>query len=341
MTIRVIAGTAKGRQLKLVPGDSTRPIMDRVKESLFNIIGRDIIDSRFLDLFAGTGSVAIEALSRGAESALLLDIEPRAIRTIQENLQQTKLEKRAIVRRQDALAFLRSTPDQAYDFIYIAPPQYHTLWRNALQILDSNPTWVADDGQVIVQIDPTEREEVAMQNFEPFDERRYGNTLLWFFQHREQEAGLAATTDVVTPVHLQQLEGVVAELINEFEITAPPIPVERMLQEQHQQLWHAIDITQISTGFLKVTSPYSPRMSLARFVARMVAASEWGQSRGLYPFSDHSPVFQAFARMILMPGVMLREIGIEARTAELMSAHFAVPEEDAQRRLEDLQIYSP
>lgn len=340
MTIRVIAGSAKGKRLKLVPGDSTRPIMDRVKESLFNIIGRDVIDSTFLDLFAGTGSVAIEALSRGAASAMLLDIDAKAIRTIQENLQQTKLESRAVVRKQDAFALLRSSPEHAFDFVYIAPPQYHAVWRSALQQLDANSKWVAEDGQIIVQIDPTEREQVALQRFEPFDERRYGNTLLWFFQHRNLEAGLA-TSDVITPAYLQQLEGVVAELINEFGITAPPIPVERMLQEQHKQLWNAIDITQISTGFLKVTSPYSPRMSLARFVARMVAASEWGQVRGLYPFSDHSPVFQAFARIILMPGVMMREIGVEARTPELMSEHFQVPEEDAQRRLDDLQVYSP
>lgn len=182
MSIRVIAGTAKGRQLKLVPGDSTRPIMDRVKESLFNIIGRDIYDAVFLDLFAGTGSVGIEALSRGAESALMLDIEPRALRTIQDNLKLTGLTDRATVRKQDAFALLKQAPERAYDFIYIAPPQYKGMWQTALQLIDGNRAWLQPDGEVIVQIDPTENERIALKHLQVSDERRYGNTLLLFYQ---------------------------------------------------------------------------------------------------------------------------------------------------------------
>src|SRR4051794_10105777 len=102
--------------------------MDRVKESLFNIIGRRIYDANFLDLFAGTGSVGIEALSRGARHALLTDLEPRAIRTISENLQLTGFDKRATVRKIDAFTLLKQSADHAYDFIYIAPPQYKGLW---------------------------------------------------------------------------------------------------------------------------------------------------------------------------------------------------------------------
>lgn len=81
MPIRVIAGAAKGRRLKMVPGDTTRPVMDRVKEALFNILGRGIVGSSFLDLFAGTGSVGIEALSRGAGRVVFIDRHPLAIRT--------------------------------------------------------------------------------------------------------------------------------------------------------------------------------------------------------------------------------------------------------------------
>lgn len=184
MSIRVIAGSAKGRQLKLVPGDSTRPIMDRVKESLFNIIGRDIYDAAFLDLFAGTGSVGIEALSRGAGYALLTDLHPLAIKTITENLKLTRLTERADVRKQDALTLLKQPPNRPYDFIYIAPPQYHGMWIAALQALDANPRWLDDDGAAIVQIDPTERETVMLEHLALDDERRYGNTLLMFFHHR-------------------------------------------------------------------------------------------------------------------------------------------------------------
>ncbi len=182
MSIRVIAGTAKGRQLKLVPGDSTRPIMDRVKESLFNIIGRKIYDAAFLDLFAGTGSVGIEALSWGARHALLIDLEPLALKTINDNLKLTKLTGGATVRKQDAFALLKQPPDQAYDFIYVAPPQYKGLWLAALRAIDERPAWLQPDGVVIVQIDPTENEPISPQHLQLDDERRYGNTLLLFFR---------------------------------------------------------------------------------------------------------------------------------------------------------------
>ncbi len=181
MSIRVIAGTAKGRQLKLVPGDTTRPIMDRVKEALFNIIGRRIYDAAFLDLFAGTGSVGIEALSRGARYALLIDLAPLALKTINENLKLTKLTASATVRKQDALALFKQQPDQAYDFIYVAPPQYKGLWQTALQAIDEHPQWLQPDGEVIVQIDPVEHEPIQLQHLQLNDERRYGNTLLLFF----------------------------------------------------------------------------------------------------------------------------------------------------------------
>jgi 16S rRNA (guanine966-N2)-methyltransferase len=100
--IRVISGVAKGRKLKMVPGDSTRPIMDRVKEALFNILGTGVVGCTFLDLFAGTGSVGIEALSRGADRVLLIDKDRMAIRTIRENLALTGLANRAETLRADA-----------------------------------------------------------------------------------------------------------------------------------------------------------------------------------------------------------------------------------------------
>lgn len=181
MPLRVIAGSAKGRRLKLVPGETTRPIMDRVKEALFSILGRDIVFAHVLDLFAGTGSVGIEALSRGADRALLVDLDKKAIKTIYENLAIAGVTDRAVVRHADAFALLRGKPDDAYDFIYIAPPQYKGLWSAALQALDANPAWLTQDTIVIVQIDPEEQTEIVLQHLAPYDERRYGSTLLWFF----------------------------------------------------------------------------------------------------------------------------------------------------------------
>jgi 16S rRNA (guanine966-N2)-methyltransferase len=184
MSLRVIAGSAKGRRLKQVPGEGTRPIMDRAKEALFSILGRDILFAHFLDLFAGTGSVAIEALSRGADRAVLVDLDRKAIKTIHENLAITGLADRALVRHADAFDLLHQPPDDAYDFIYIAPPQYKGLWQQSLAALDSNPRWLTRDTVTIVQIDPSEQESVALTHLAPYDERRYGNTLLWFFEYK-------------------------------------------------------------------------------------------------------------------------------------------------------------
>lgn len=195
MSIRVIAGSAKGRRLKMVPGDTTRPVMDKVKEACFSIIGRRIIDSVFLDLFAGTGSVGIEALSRGAEKAVFVEIDKKALQVIQENLQLVRLEDQAIVRRTDVLAFLKTDPPEHYDFIYIAPPQYKSLWLQALAALDAKPAWVPVGTSVIVQIDPSEKQTIDLKYLAPIDERRYGNTLLWFFAPREVLSGESGLKD--------------------------------------------------------------------------------------------------------------------------------------------------
>jgi len=193
MPIRVIGGTAKGRRLKLVPGDSTRPVMDRVKEALFNILGTGLRGASVLDLFAGTGSVGIEALSRGAEFALFIDSDRLAVRTIHENLALTGLADRATVLRLNAFDYLRRPQPQAFDYVYIAPPQHKTLWKDALLLLDSQPQHLNPDGVVIVQIDPDEQEPVALSALERYDERRYGKTLLWFFErvNPEDSAGAA------------------------------------------------------------------------------------------------------------------------------------------------------
>jgi 16S rRNA (guanine966-N2)-methyltransferase len=188
LSLRVIAGSAKGRKLKLVPGDTTRPVMDRVKEALFNIIGRDIFDAVFLDLFAGTGSVGIEALSRGAKQAVFVEVERAAIQTIQDNLKVTKLSDKAVVRRGDVLSILKQAPNERFDFIYIAPPQYKGLWLESLRAIDENPVWIRPETTVIVQIDPSEEAALNLKHLETVDQRRYGKTLLWFFAVSEGES---------------------------------------------------------------------------------------------------------------------------------------------------------
>lgn len=181
MSGRVIAGQARGMRLKLVPGDSTRPIMDRVKEALFSIIGTRIQGALFLDLYAGTGAVGIEALSRGAGEVLFIDLNRLAIKTIHENLTHTKLSDRAKVRRADAFELLKTSPEIPFDIIYIAPPQYKGIWSDTLRALEANPQWIPEGTEIIVQIDPREDEAIDLQLLVERDRRRYGKTMLIFY----------------------------------------------------------------------------------------------------------------------------------------------------------------
>lgn len=181
-TPRVISGKARGLRLLDVPGDITRPITDRVKESLFNILGADIEEASMLDLFGGTGAVGIEALSRGAAYVRINDMNRAAIEVIKKNLAFTHLESGATVTRSDAFSLIKMPPDRSFDYIYVAPPQYKGMWAQAMRELDANPGWLIEDGWIIVQIHPREYEALDLNNFVQFDERKYGSTLLVFYQ---------------------------------------------------------------------------------------------------------------------------------------------------------------
>ena len=184
MSLRVISGKAKGRKLLSVPGDTTRPITDRVKESLFNIIAGDVVDSNWWDVFAGTGAVGIEALSRGASFVRFSDSNRAPIETIKANVEHCGFRAQAEIRRADAFAYLASPPDRAFEYIYIAPPQYQEMWIKALELVDDNPGWLAEDAWVIAQINPKEYKPFEFENIEEFEQRRYGTTLLVFYERK-------------------------------------------------------------------------------------------------------------------------------------------------------------
>ena len=181
---RIIAGKARGLRLQSVPGDSTRPITDRVKEAVFNIIAMDIVDATFLDLFGGTGSVAIEALSRGASLARMIELNKAAVATIKHNLEFTRLKDLGEVVHSDAFVYLKRPADRGFDYIYVAPPQYKQLWQKAMQGIDANPAWLSPDAWVIVQIHPVEYEKMELINLEEFDQRKYGSTLVIFYERK-------------------------------------------------------------------------------------------------------------------------------------------------------------
>lgn len=182
--MRVIAGKAKGRRLYAVPGPGTRPVTDRAKTALFNILGRDLIESHFLDLFAGTGQVGIEALSRGAARAVLVEQGDLALRTIRKNLDVTQMTQGAEVVRADVFRYLATHAPQPFDYIYNAPPQYRGLWVQTLRMLDAHPGWLAEDAWVIAQIHPQEYETLALAHLEMFDQRQYGSVMFCFYGHR-------------------------------------------------------------------------------------------------------------------------------------------------------------
>ena len=183
--LSVIGGKAKGFSLQSVPGVRTRPIMSKVKAALFNIAAPYVLESTWLDLFAGTGSVGIEALSRGASFARFVDNQNAAVKTIRTNLEHTGFGDQAEVWHKNSFSVLESIPDRNFDFIYIAPPQYKDIWSKSLLALDQNPDWLAVDSWVIVQIDKKEYEEQMLDTLRLFDRRIYGNTGLFFYTRSE------------------------------------------------------------------------------------------------------------------------------------------------------------
>jgi 16S rRNA (guanine966-N2)-methyltransferase len=188
----VVGGSARGRQLLVVPGKGTRPILDRVKTALFDILRPRVAGMRLLDLFAGSGSVGIEALSQGAAHCTFIDLGREAITIIKKNLDSTGFSASALVRQTSALDFLKTVPGP-FDLIYIAPPQYKNLWVEAMRLLATRPELLSppsadgdDDessGLAIVQIDPREYEILRdLGGLREVRQKRYGNTLLVFYE---------------------------------------------------------------------------------------------------------------------------------------------------------------
>ena len=188
--LRIIAGTWRGRRIRtgrFGEAGTLRPTSDRVRTSLFDRLAPDLPGARVLDLFAGTGALGIEALSRGAEQAVFIDKAPAALQVIRANLEHTRLAERAIVLRADAFKYLAGPITAPFDLIYVAPPQYHGLWAAALRALDARPAWLSaepgqDSGVAVVQIHPREYEELPLRALVQYDQRKYGSTLLCFYE---------------------------------------------------------------------------------------------------------------------------------------------------------------
>lgn len=150
--MRVISGSARGLKLKAPDGMSTRPTADRIKESLFNIISADLYESRFLDLFSGSGSIAIEALSRGAKEAVLVDADFKSAAVIKQNLKASRLEGRAEVFNCDVISAINRLGKRGdkFDIIFMDPP-YNKDFVNAALSAVVKADILSDEGYIIAE----------------------------------------------------------------------------------------------------------------------------------------------------------------------------------------------
>ena len=183
--LRVISGRARGTKLRSVAGQSTRPTTDRVKESLFKIIGPAIAGGDFLDLYAGNGGIGLEALSRGAQSVIWIDRDPACTKMIQSNLEKTRLTGGTIYTN-DVLRALRQLEraGKDFDYIFLDPPYERGLLGKTLELLDEL-TLLKKDGIIIAEASKKEDAPQLMSKLCLVRIQHYGDTTLRFYQNKE------------------------------------------------------------------------------------------------------------------------------------------------------------
>lgn len=199
--MRVIAGTARRLQLEAPEGLEVRPTSDRIKETLFNILQNDIPGCRFLDLFAGSGGIGIEALSRGAARAVFVDRASAAIRVIEKNLRHTKLLKNARVLPMDYMAALKRlwSWGEVFDIIFIDPPYADGVEMNCLkEIAEKN--LLAVNGTIIIEAAlKTELKDIEASGWEIFREKIYKTNKHYFIRKKEEACTSDCIPEVSTP----------------------------------------------------------------------------------------------------------------------------------------------
>lgn len=188
--MRVIAGTAKRRRLKVPRGLEVRPTSDRVKEALFNILGELVQGCRFLDLYAGTGNIGIEALSRGAAGAVFVEKDLKNIRVIRDNLTVTGLEEKARIIHQDVgkALFMLGQEGQVFDLVFMDPPYLKDLEQGALEGIIRHGL-LDPGGMVVVESSSKDRLPQKVATLNLTRQEKYGDTVLSFYHYFEQNTG--------------------------------------------------------------------------------------------------------------------------------------------------------
>ena len=181
--MRIISGKARGTKLYTLEGTNTRPTLDRVKESVFNILQSKLEDAVVLDLFAGSGAIGIEALSRGASKAILCDKSKEAIEIIKKNIEKTHMNEKAQIFNLDYETCLEKVKNEKFDIIYIDPPYETDYIYKALQKIKAlNIT--KEESLIIIETDDEQRIEKEIQNInkEIVDKRKYGRATIIFLK---------------------------------------------------------------------------------------------------------------------------------------------------------------
>lgn len=183
--MRVISGTAKGRVLKAVPGQGTRPTSDKVKESIYSMIGPYFEGGTVLDLFAGTGGLGIEALSRGMERAVFIDMEKKSIEIIHHNLEVTQMTDRAEVYRNEAGRALKILGKRGYVFrLVLLDPPYRMKKANALIQTLSHENMLAQDAVAVIEHDASHRYSEEIGEMLQIRRAEYGDTAVSIYSRR-------------------------------------------------------------------------------------------------------------------------------------------------------------
>ena len=181
--MRIISGKAKGTKLYTLEGTNTRPTLDRVKESIFNIIQNEIEGKKVLDLFAGSGAIGLEFLSRGAEKATLCDKSKDAIEIIKKNIQKTHMENKVQIFNTDFVTCLDKVKGQQFDIIYLDPP-YETdyIIKSLKKVIELEI--IAQDGTIILETDDEQRilKEIEKTEVNVVDKRKYGRATIIFLK---------------------------------------------------------------------------------------------------------------------------------------------------------------
>ncbi|MCX7710671.1 MAG: 16S rRNA (guanine(966)-N(2))-methyltransferase RsmD [Clostridia bacterium] len=182
--LRVISGSARGHKLKTPKGSSTRPTTDRVKESLFNIIAAYIPEAEVLDLFAGTGNLGIEALSRGAANAVFADKSAECVNIIKDNLNHTKLSDKAKVLSGDASMVLMRLKNEGkrFDLIFLDPPYNTGLAQEMLSGI-AQYELLKTDGLIVAESDRQDTLPENVGNLRLIRQQKYGDTMLWLYKY--------------------------------------------------------------------------------------------------------------------------------------------------------------